>query len=180
MRPEHDRGDGTPGADRAGGVTGRVAVGLVVLGSVAVAVAVARRRRPQAVAAEVAPLPGRPRLVAVVGGQVRHGELTEPAETPLREGRQVLGRARDADVHLADLSVSPRHALVEADPAGRVVVRDLGAVNGVAVDGIPVAQAELHDGNRLQLGDVQLIYRSDPADDDGGRHGGELGEHIDP
>jgi len=98
----------------------------------------------------------------------------EPEQIVLREGRQVLGRAWDADIHVADLTVSPRHALVEADREGRVVVRDLGARNGVTVDGIPVVQSELHDGNRLQLGDVQLIYRTDPERDDGGRQGGEL------
>ncbi len=129
------------------------------------------------------PLPGRPRLVAVIGGSMPHGAPVQPHETELREGRQVLGRDRDADVHLADLTVSPRHALVEADHEGRVVVRDLGTRNGLVVDGIPVAEAELHDGNRLQLGDVQLVYRVDPGRHDGGRHDrgrgdGEFGDNI--
>lgn len=126
------------------------------------------------------PLPGRPRLVQVIGGSMPHGHTDQPDESVLREGRQVLGRARDADVHLADLSVSPRHALVEADREGRVVIRDLGALNGLTVDGIPVAEAELHDGNRIQLGDVQMVYRTDPLHDSGGRSGGELGENVTP
>ena len=136
-------------------------------------------RRPAPAPARVEqPLPGRPRLVAVVGGSMPHGTPGQPHEIELHEGRQTLGRDRDADVHLADLTISPRHAVVEADHAGRVVVRDLGTRNGLVVDGVPVAQAELHDGNRLQLGDVQLVYRVDPERDDGGRHGGELGENI--
>lgn len=155
----------------------------VLLGGVAVAaVALATRRRhqepPPAPAAPAAALPGRPRLVQVVGGQLRHGEPVNPAERLLAQGRIVVGRDKHADLHLGDLTVSPRHALVEADREGRVVVRDLGAANGVHVDGIPVAEAELHDGNRLQLGDVQLVYRTDPEHDDGGRQGGELGENI--
>ena len=140
-------------------------------------VAWSRRSRP-APAPPAQPLPGRPRLVSVLGGSVRHDGQIEPAETLVQEGRSVLGRARDADVRLADLTVSPRHALLQADREGRVVVRDLGARNGLHVDGIPVAEAELHDGNRLQLGDVQLVYRTDPVRDGGGRSGGELGEQI--
>ena len=55
-------------------------------------------------------------------------------------------------------------------------VRDLGALNGLTVDGVPVVRARLHDGNRLDLGEAQLVFRCDPESDDGGRQGGELGE----
>ncbi len=147
---------------------------LVVLGLGGLAWA--RRQPSVAELPPPAPLPGRPRLVAVLGGQLRYGAPPVPAETLLQEGRQVVGRARGVDVHLANMTVSPRHALVEADRSGRVVVRDLGARNGLIVDGIPVAEVELHDGNRLQLGDVHLVYRTDPVSDSGGREGGELGE----
>ncbi len=145
---------------------------LVLLG---LTVRALRRRAPEPPAP---PLPGRPRLTRVVGGSRPHGGPPEPAEVLLGRGRTVVGRARDADLHLADPTVSPRHALVEADAEGRVHIRDLGALNGVRVDGIPVARVELHDGNRVQLGDVQLVYRTDPRRDTGGRSGGELGENV--
>lgn len=127
--------------------------------------------------APTAPLPGRPRLVAVLGGSLPHGGGSAAPELVLHEGRHVLGRARDVDVHFADTTVSPRHAVVEADRHGRVHIRDLGALNGVSVDGIPVVSTELHDGNRVQLGDVKLVYRTDPYHDGGGRQGGEFGEN---
>lgn len=119
--------------------------------------------------------PGRPRLAPVHGGSVRHGEpvMTELA---LRAGCFVLGRDRAAELRVDHPSVSPRHALLEVEPDGGVRVRDLGALNGVTVDGVPVAAARLHDGNRLDLGEVQLVFRCDPVVDDGGRQGGELGE----
>lgn len=147
---------------------------LVLLAALGIGGGVVWSRRPPKVGPPppAPPLPGRPRLVSVVGGQMPFGTPADPAETVLLEGRQVLGRSRDADVHLPDLTVSPRHALVEADRTGRVVVRDLGARNGLSVDGIPVAVAQLHDGARLRLGDVQLIYRIDPVDNSDGRHGG--------
>lgn len=157
---------------------GPAALAVLLLAGLGVAGWAQRRRPPEPRPGDLQardcppapPPPGRPRLVAVVGGAMRHGERG-PEETPLRAGAQVLGRARDADVHLADLTVSPRHALLEADERGRVFVRDLGALNGLSVDGIPVAEVELHDGNRLQLGDVQLIYRTDRIAGDGGRQG---------
>jgi hypothetical protein len=123
------------------------------------------------------PLPGRPRLVAVFGGSLPHGDAHDAPELVLHEGRHVLGRARDVDVRFTDATVSPRHAVVEADREGRVHVRDLGSLNGVRVDGIPVISIELHDGNRVQLGDVALVYRTDPYHDSGGRQGGEFGEN---
>ena len=145
---------------------------LVLLG---LTVRALRKRAPEPPAP---PLPGQPRLTKVVGGSRPHGAPPQPAEVLLRSGRTVLGRARDADLHLPDLTVSPRHALIEADAQGRVHIRDLGALNGVRVDGVPVAHVELHDGNRVQLGDVQLVYRTDPRRDTGGRSGGELGENA--
>lgn len=159
---------------------------VLLLAAVVVAWGRLRRRRPTrplpagtpGPVAAPGPLPGSPRLVGVLGGTAPHDAPAEPPVVLLHEGRQVIGRAKDADVHLADLTVSPRHALVSADREGRVHVRDLGARNGLLVDGIPVASVELHDGNRLQLGDVQLVYRTDPVRDGGGRSGGELGENV--
>ena len=100
----------------------------------------------------------------------------EAPERLLRRGRTVVGRSRDADLRVLEETVSPRHAALDVDAEGRVVVTDLGALNGVSVDGVPVSEVELHDGNRLQLGDAVLVFRVDPVGDDGGRQGGELGE----
>lgn len=159
------------------------AVVLGLLAGLGTVIALRRRRLAPTVPPGGAPaaLPGRPRLVEVAGGSLPHGHLdAEPAEVLLPLGRTLVGRVRDADLRLSDTSVSPRHALLAVEPDGRVVVHDLGAANGVSVDGIPVAEVELHDGNRLQLGDTTLVYRVDPvAGDDGGRQGGELGEHAD-
>lgn len=169
------RGRGAPTARRGGRVQWLLKLLLMAAG----AYGAGRRSRggPPAPAPQRA-LPGRPRLVTVFGGHLPHGEAPVPPETVLRAGRLVLGRARDADLLLRDPTVSPRHALVEADGEGRVRIRDLGALNGVSVDGVPMAEAELHDGNRVSLGAVQLVYRTDPVRDDGGRSGGELGENL--
>lgn len=121
-------------------------------------------------------LPGRPRLAPVLGGSLRHADDELPDELPLPVGEHVVGRALDADLRIAHPTVSPRHVLLRVEPDGRVRVRDLGTVNGVLVDGVPVVEAQLHDGNRLGLGEAQLVFRADPQTDDGGRQGGEKGE----
>lgn len=153
----------------------RRTVGLVLLAVLGVRSALARRAAGAPPLPD-APLPGRPRLVEVLGGTVGHGEAPEAPERLLRRGRTVVGRSRDADLRVLEETVSPRHAALDVDAEGRVVVTDLGALNGVSVDGVPVSEVELHDGNRLQLGDAVLVFRVDPVGDDGGRQGGELGE----
>lgn len=159
----------------------RRAAGLVLLAALGVRSALARRSASRAPAAlpDVA-LPGAPRLVEALGGSLEHGAPVQAPERLVRLGRTVIGRSRDADLRLFEETVSPRHAVLEADREGRVVVRDLGALNGLSVDGVPCREVELHDGNRLQLGDAVLVFRVDPTQDDGGRQGGELGEQDPP
>ncbi len=136
---------------------------------------------PAGDAAEAGPrpavLPGRPRLVAVAGGTLPHGSSTLPPEVELRAGRQVVGRDRETDIRLPHASVSPRHVALDAGEDGTVRLHDLGSLNGTLVDGVPRATAALTDGNRITLGEAQLVFHSDPETDDGGRQGGELGEH---
>lgn len=124
------------------------------------------------------PLPGRPRLLPVLEQSLPHDtvDADELDGLVLPAGRTVIGRAPDADLRLEDPSVSPHHALLEAAPDGTVHVRDLGALNGLSVDGVPVVRAVLHDGNRIGLGESSLVFRTEPGEDDGGRQGGELGE----
>ncbi len=136
--------------------------------------AAVRDVRPDA--GPVPAVPGRPRLVAVAGGTVPHSQPHTPPEVLLRPGLQVVGRAEDADLRVPDPTVSPRHVALTVSPGGEVELRDLGTVNGVTVDGVPVVRTQLHDGNRVELGNTRLVFRADAVDDDGGRQGGELGE----
>ncbi len=142
-----------------------------------------RRRRPagpsstRPTRSASLPVAGRPRLLPVHGDTVRHGELTLE-EVVLPAGSTVVGRDREADLRLTDLTVSPRHVRLDVEPDGAVRIRDLGGVNTLRVDGVPVREAALHSGNRLELGAVTLVFQQDPAREDGGRQGGELGEQA--
>lgn len=122
--------------------------------------------------------PGRPRFVLVKGGTAVHGSSTSQGhedEIPVMVGRQTVGRAASADIRLHAATVSLRHAEVEVDEDGVVRLRDLGSDNGVQVDGRPVYEAQLSDGNRVELGEVVLVFKSDLALGAPGRQGGELG-----
>jgi len=78
----------------------------------------------------------------------------EGYEVACERGTLVVGRARDADLFLADTHVSRRHAQVVCrDDAWWA--EDLGARNGTFLNGQPLAAA-----TRLALGDVLSIGRT--------------------
>ncbi len=68
-----------------------------------------------------------------------------------------LGRSTSADVMLEHLSVSRRHAVV-AQRGEATVILDDRSLNGVHVNGERVAEAVLHDGDEIRLGDVAMRY----------------------
>jgi predicted component of type VI protein secretion system len=71
--------------------------------------------------------------------------------------KATLGRLPDCDVPLNDQSVSRHHARLE--PTGRGwIVEDLDSTNGVRVNGERVHRAELRSGDRLELGNVRLVF----------------------
>ena len=68
----------------------------------------------------------------------------------------VIGRDDGAQLRLADLTVSKRHARVAVDEAGAVSVLDLGSTNGTAVNGRQVRRTALRTGDHLEVGGVSL------------------------
>ncbi len=85
-------------------------------------------------------------------------------------GRNVIGRAEDALVAVADRLASRNHAAIRFDPANRCWrLEDLGSRNGTWLDGAPVATATLAPGSVIRVGTTELVFRpalpSPPADD---------------
>lgn len=123
---------------------------------------------------------GRPRLVLPSGspqGMVPHSSPAARGikrEVELPVGHTAVGRGMEADLRLTDPTVSPIHTEVVVQPDGRVLLRDLETENGVHVDGWPVVESPLVDGNRVQLGDAELLFQQDLPRDEG-REGGEFG-----
>jgi uncharacterized RDD family membrane protein YckC len=87
----------------------------------------------------------------------------------LPEGELTVGRSRTCAVMLNDLSVSRNHALVVVRP-GRVTVKDLDSSNGTYLNGIRLAaEAEVADGDRLTIGETDVVVHITPPADLGAR-----------
>ncbi|PYS85189.1 MAG: GGDEF domain-containing protein [Acidobacteria bacterium] len=95
------------------------------------------------------------------------GELLA-APIPLEREEVTLGRALEADVRVNDARASRMHARirVERDPstgASRYRITDLGSTNGTLLNGQPVSDAYLEDGDKLTIG--EHLLRFDLLDD---------------
>ncbi len=69
-----------------------------------------------------------------------------------------IGRASDNDVRLHDWFVSKKHAVIIRQGAN-FFVKDLGSWRGTMVNGKNVRDAELKDGDEVQLGTTVLTFR---------------------
>lgn len=79
----------------------------------------------------------------------------EGLELPIDAPRRVLGRGRDADWMLSELTLSRAHAAFGFDGHG-FFVEDLGSTNGTWVNGVRQARARLCDGDEVQIGKLRL------------------------
>jgi pSer/pThr/pTyr-binding forkhead associated (FHA) protein len=67
----------------------------------------------------------------------------------------VVGRDKTVAASVADESVSRRHARITRR-GDEFVLEDLGSFNGTHVDGVPVLECVLFDGDTVQFG--QTLY----------------------
>ncbi len=72
-------------------------------------------------------------------------------------GDVILGRSPECQVILKDFGISRQHAKVVADEDG-VRIIDLKSKNGTQVNGVPVVEAHLKDGDRVLLAKFQLTF----------------------
>ena len=69
----------------------------------------------------------------------------------------VIGRSPECQVVLKDFGISRHHARIIVDEDG-VRIQDLKSKNGTQVNGVPVVEAPLKDGDRILLGKFQLTF----------------------
>lgn len=75
--------------------------------------------------------------------------------------RVEIGRALDCDLSILEPGLSRKHA--ELEPNGdKLIIRDLGSVNGTYVNGNKVDEVELKDGDYLQFDKIKFIV-SEPS-----------------
>ncbi|MBM3673159.1 MAG: DUF2662 domain-containing protein [Actinobacteria bacterium] len=100
-------------------------------------------------------------IAAEVHEGTRVGSLVLPdgRRFTLGEKRVVMGRMSDCDVVLADPRASRQHA--EIQPIGHgFVLNDLGSMNGTVVNGNPVREHHLQDGDEIRLGSTVLHFEA--------------------
>ena len=93
----------------------------------------------------------------------RGGAEPAPLVFPPGSGvRFTIGRTRDCDLCLADLSVSRMHALLVRREDGWVL-SDLGSHNGTRLNGWLVREpVPVHAGDRVEFGSMAFIIQGDP------------------
>ena len=100
-----------------------------------------------------APEPVQEVVTLTVAGRTH--EITKPSV--------VLGRSREADVRVADVNVSRRHAELRQEGAGYWIV-DLGSTNGLEVNGKRTDRSRVRDGDRITMGSTEIVFgRSLPS-----------------
>ena len=75
-------------------------------------------------------------------------------------GRAVIGSSEEADITLADPTVSRVHCEIEISDDG-AWLNDLGSLNGCHVEAIRVGRALVPDGATIRLGDTTLALQYD-------------------
>jgi pSer/pThr/pTyr-binding forkhead associated (FHA) protein len=84
------------------------------------------------------------------------GPETDRVTFRLPEGSvKTIGRSTGAEFMMDAALVSRLHCQLSA-AAGALHVKDLGSTNGTFVNGKRISSAELHDGDRLGVGRVEL------------------------
>lgn len=100
-------------------------------------------------------------IAAEVHEGMRVGSLVLPdgRRYPLGEKPVVMGRMSDCEVVLADPRASRQHA--EIQPVGHgFVLSDLGSMNGTVVNGNPVREHQLSDGDEIRVGSTVLHFEA--------------------
>lgn len=68
------------------------------------------------------------------------------------------GRHPESDIFLDDITVSRRHAEIQRQEDGKVVVRDVGSLNGTYVNRERIEEQVISAGDEVQIGKFKLVY----------------------
>ncbi|MEI6561190.1 MAG: FHA domain-containing protein [Verrucomicrobiota bacterium] len=85
----------------------------------------------------------------------------ESKRIPLIKTANRIGRRVDNDIVFTNTSISGYHAEIHAQRDGTFTITDLGSGNGLSVNNQRLTQANLKDGDLVELGEVRFrFYRS--------------------
>ena len=95
---------------------------------------------------------------ATVGKLVLSAANRVLREVLIDRKRRTIGRRPYNDLLLDDLTVSGEHAIVHTS-TGESVIHDLKSRNGTLINGAPVMQQQLADGDCVDIGIYRLVYK---------------------
>ena len=75
-----------------------------------------------------------------------------------------VGRHPDSDIFLDDITVSRRHAEIVRQGHG-YTVRDVGSLNGTYLNRERIEDAQLDNGDEVQIGKFKLVFLAGPPED---------------
>jgi S1-C subfamily serine protease len=139
-------------------VIGLVVLVIVVAGVVILIVATRKKPPTEAPAASDAPIAENTAVAPAPDSSVVTLLVIAPSETrQLAVGLPaIIGRGADNQVVIDDPEVSERHAAI-ALVDGVLEVTDLGGTNGIQVNGSTVTIAPLQRGDRIRLGQTEVV-----------------------
>ena len=103
------------------------------------------------------PIVTAPSIVIEVREPGRGARRVAVSGAPMR-----IGRAPECELVLKDSRVSRRHARLHARN-GVLVLTDLGSTNGTRVNGNRVTELVLGAGDRIQIGDTNMVVEAAPT-----------------
>jgi hypothetical protein len=98
-------------------------------------------------------------IAADPGGKGGSLIIADGRRIPVADQPVVIGRLSTCDIPLGDPQVSRRHAEVRRDAEGFSVV-DLGSTNGTSVNGAPIRERRLTDGDELRIGSNTIRFEA--------------------
>ncbi len=81
-----------------------------------------------------------------------------PRTFTFESGEVVIGRAPECQIVLRDVGISRNHAKLVVGDDLTVRIVDLKSKNGTQVNGVPIVEAPLKDGDKVVLGKFELLF----------------------
>src|SRR5262245_37480389 len=91
------------------------------------------------------------RLVSIAGP-------LKGATVSLTVGKTTIGRDLASDVVVGDSRVSRRHSVVAVDDRGECRISDLDSANGTLVNGVPIREVLLKEGDVIDVGGALFVF----------------------
>jgi len=91
-----------------------------------------------------------------------HSLLISHNQNPIDEhiilhDQVTIGRNIDNDIHIDDSTISSHHARIILG-SGNSIIEDLGSTNGTYVNGQRIKQQEITAGDKIMIGQHQLVF----------------------